>query len=78
VQAHDRAPRRLLTGSELGQRVLARLGSARAQVRQGHAQGLQAHAAGLQGSREEGLSGEEAVMAAFEMNKNDVARVSGN
>jgi len=25
-----------------------------------------------------GLSGEEAVMAAFEMNKNDVARVSGN
>jgi glutamate synthase domain-containing protein 2/glutamate synthase domain-containing protein 1/glutamate synthase domain-containing protein 3 len=26
----------------------------------------------------QGLSGEEAVMAAFEMNKNDVARVSGN
>jgi glutamate synthase (ferredoxin) len=25
-----------------------------------------------------GLSGEAAVMAAFEMNKNDVARVSGN
>jgi len=26
----------------------------------------------------EGLSGEEAIMAAFEMNKNDLARVSGN
>ena len=26
----------------------------------------------------EGLSGEEAVMAAFELNKNDLARVSGN
>jgi glutamate synthase (ferredoxin) len=26
----------------------------------------------------EGLSGEEAVMAAFEMNKNDLSRVSGN
>jgi glutamate synthase (ferredoxin) len=26
----------------------------------------------------QGLSGEEAIMAAFEMNKNDVARVSGN
>jgi glutamate synthase (ferredoxin) len=25
-----------------------------------------------------GLSGEEAVMAAFELNKNDRARVSGN
>ena len=26
----------------------------------------------------EGLSGEEAVMAAFELNKNDLSRVSGN
>ena len=26
----------------------------------------------------EGLSGDEAVMAAFEWNKNDLARVSGN
>ena len=26
----------------------------------------------------EGLSGEEAVMAAFEINKNDLTRVSGN
>jgi hypothetical protein len=26
----------------------------------------------------EGLSGEEAAMAAFELNKNDRARVSGN
>ena len=25
-----------------------------------------------------GLSGEEAVMAAFELNRNDVSRVSGN
>jgi glutamate synthase (ferredoxin) len=28
--------------------------------------------------QEKGLSGEEAVMAAFELNKNDLARVSGN
>jgi glutamate synthase (ferredoxin) len=26
----------------------------------------------------DGLSGDQAVMAAFELNKNDVARVSGN
>ncbi len=26
----------------------------------------------------DGLSGEEAVMAAFEINKNDLSRVSGN
>ena len=26
----------------------------------------------------EGLSGDEAAMAAFEINKNDLARVSGN
>ena len=28
--------------------------------------------------RLQGLTGDEAVMAAFELNKNDVARVSGN
>jgi glutamate synthase (ferredoxin) len=32
----------------------------------------------IQQAEKEGLVGEEAVMMAFEANKNDVARVSGN
>ena len=32
----------------------------------------------MNGAEAEGLSGEAAVMEAFEANKNDLARVSGN
>jgi glutamate synthase (NADPH) large chain len=32
----------------------------------------------LHSVKQEGLSGEEAVMAAFDINKRDVARVGGN
>jgi len=32
----------------------------------------------MQSVENDGLSGEEAVMAAFEMNKSDLVRVSGN
>ena len=60
------------TGSTRAQAVLAHWGGIARAVRQGDATGLQADAAGDAGcSSAAGLSGEAAIMAAFELNKAD-------
>jgi glutamate synthase (ferredoxin) len=68
----------VLTGSELGKRVLQNWQSLAARfvkvLPKDYKRALQA----FKQVEAQGLSGEAAVMAAFEMNKNDVARVSGN
>ena len=49
------------------------------EVREGHAEGLQAHARSASRAREEqGLTGDDAIMVAFEENARDLARVGGN
>jgi glutamate synthase (NADPH/NADH) large chain len=49
-----------------------------AEVRQGHAEGLQAHARLHRPRPGQGLTGDEAIMAAFEENARDLSRVGGN
>jgi glutamate synthase (ferredoxin) len=67
-----------LTGSELGKRVLENWQSLLPRfvkvMPKDYKRALQA----FKEVEARGLSGDEAVMAAFELNKNDVARVSGN
>ncbi len=63
------------TQSERAARILANWQKLRAEVRQGHAEGLQARAAVARKSavQESGLSGDQAIMAAFEENAHDGA-----
>ena len=49
----------------------------RAEVREGHPERLPARARAQRRAEEQGLSGEEAMMAAFEENARDLARVGG-
>ena len=67
-----------LTGSELGQRVLKNWKSLAPRFVKVMPKDYKRALLAFQEVEAAGLSGEEAVMAAFEMNKNDVARVSGN
>ena len=54
------------------------LGRAGAEVRARDAEGLQARRASLKRAHEQGLTGDEAIMQAFEENARDLARVGGN
>ena len=66
------------TRSQRAFKILALWERNGAQICQSHAQGLQADAAiHASASKQAGLSGEEAIMAAFEDNAKDVARVGG-
>jgi glutamate synthase domain-containing protein 3 len=67
-----------LTGSELGQRVLKNWKSLAPRFVKVMPKDYKRALLAFKEVEAAGLSGDEAVMAAFEMNKNDVARVSGN
>ena len=73
---NDREASTLYTEPE-GWRHPERLERERASFRQGDAEGLQTRAASLKRVTAAGLSGEEAIMAAFEENAKDASRVGG-
>jgi len=67
-----------LTGSELGKRVLQNWQALLPRFVKIMPKDYQRALQAFKEVEAQGLSGEAAVMAAFELNKNDVARVSGN
>jgi glutamate synthase (ferredoxin) len=66
------------THSELGWRVLARWNELIPKFVKVMPKDYQRMLEAVQRAESAGLSGDEAVMMAFEENKNDAARVSGN
>jgi glutamate synthase domain-containing protein 3 len=66
------------TGSDLGQHVLANWNAMVLKFRKVMPKDYKRMLAAMQRVTEAGLSGEEAVMAAFEENARDLARVGGN
>ncbi len=66
------------TGSELGQRVLAQWADLLPKFVKVYPKDYKRMLEIIAGVEAKGLSGDEAIMTAFEMNKNDLTRVSGN
>jgi glutamate synthase (NADPH) large chain len=66
------------TNSERGKDILSRLGSLRDKFVKIMPKDFKRMLEAIERVQESGLSGEEALMAAFEKNKSDLARVSGN
>jgi glutamate synthase (ferredoxin) len=66
------------TGSERGRAVLARWDAMSPQFVKVMPKDYKRMLQAIQDVKRTGLSGEAAIMAAFELNKSDVARVSGN
>ena len=66
------------TGSKLGERVLAAWGTELPRFFRVMPRDYRRALACLTRAHEQGLSGDEAVMAAFEENSQDLARVGGN
>jgi glutamate synthase domain-containing protein 3 len=67
-----------LTGSLLAYRVLSRWDDIVPRIVKVMPKDYKRMLQAMQSVENDGLSGEEAVMAAFEMNKSDLVRVSGN
>ena len=66
------------TNSDLGWRVLLRWDELLPKIVKVMPRDYKRMLEALQQVQKQGLSGEEAIMAAFEINKNDVSRVGGN
>ena len=66
------------TGSERGRAVLAQWDAMSPQFVKVMPKDYKRMLQAIQDVKRTGLSGEAAIMAAFELNKSDVARVSGN
>jgi len=66
------------TGSELGKEILNRWSSSSDKFVKVMPKDYKRMQSAIKSVEEKGLSGDEALMAAFEANKSDLARVSGN